>query len=235
MRILKLVLTTAALATVALFGSAAPLGSAASDRAVCTYGDMQAMFTSLEVIYGVQMLRGIENNHTRKLYAPVGGPCQYRLWAGPALSALLAGEAEAPVQTFQAEQWFLGGSVWFWDYKNWKITRRQAVDDLKLIEEHLYLIPADDDWSFDPGAAADHERTLRVTPFRDSVDAEGTLLVSRQKAIIDQLPAGRYVSWFTVRYPGNPELQALHPDDPEWVAVFSAFESDSVVYLDIVQ
>ena len=33
----------------------------------------------------------------------------------------------------------------------------------------------------------------------------------RQKGILDQLHAGHYVSLYKSSYPGNPDLEALHP------------------------
>jgi hypothetical protein len=138
------------------------------------------------------------------------------------------------VQTFTAGQWFLGGSVWLFDYPNWGLTYQQAVTDFAVIEDHLYLMRTDDRWRYDLAELYRHEREMLVGPVRQSVSVEGGLTVAQQKAIIDQLPAGRYVSLYTFDYAGNPTLQALHPDDPDWVAFFAAFSFTSVVYLDIV-
>jgi hypothetical protein len=59
-------------------------------------------------------------------------------------------------------------------------------------------------------------------------------VVEQQQGIIEQLPAGHYVSGWTGSYPGNPVLAALHRDDPNWVAMFAPFEDTEVVDLDII-
>lgn len=59
------------------------------------------------------------------------------------------------------------------------------------------------------------------------------LVLSQQRAIIERRPAGRYVSVWKAEYPGNPALQALHPDDPDWVASFAPFEASVVMEVDV--
>jgi len=56
----------------------------------------------------------------------------------------------------------------------------------------------------------------------------------RQKGILDQLHAGHYVSLYKSSYPGNPDLEALHPGDEDWAALFAPLEGSAVIYLDIV-
>ena len=56
----------------------------------------------------------------------------------------------------------------------------------------------------------------------------------RQKGILDQLHAGHYVSLYKPSYPGNPDLEALHPGDEDWAALFAPLEESAVIYLDIV-
>ena len=79
-----------------------------------------------------------------------------------------------------------------------------------------------------------NEQTVLRSPYRQENFNGAGLTLSQNRDVIDQLPAGRYVSLFIESYPGDPVLQAIHPDDPDWVSYFSAYEFSSVIYLDIV-
>jgi len=207
------------------------LGLATPAWSECTHGDVLALFHSFPV-FSRQRAQGQET-HMAKLFGPDGGPCQYRLFFGVELDS---GEAP-PIKTFTEDQYFMGAVVYLWDYKNVGLTRQQASDDLRLVEEHVYLMPTDDDWSFNPVELKQHEVPLMETAMRNSnapVQGQLSLIVWRQRGIIEQLPAGHYVSLYTSSYPGNPELAALHPDDPDWTDLFAPLEFTSVVNLEIV-
>lgn len=195
------------------------------DADTCTYGDLQAEFESLSPFYGEQMLRGLDTRPAQQFYGPVGGPCQYRIFWGPPLG----NDEGAPTQIFEAGQLFLAGIAYETDYSALGITRAQAQNDTELIQDHLYLVPADDQWHFDADHLDAYEHPLMMSAFRQGVwYGEGRML-QQQRAIIDQLPAGHWVSVWKAVYPGNPELFALHPDEEE----FLPWKASAVVHLDI--
>jgi hypothetical protein len=88
----------------------------------CTYGDIKAILNSLQVIFSEQILPGKDTHMARAVHAPLGGPCQYRLWAG----AQLGSGDLPPTQVFTAGQFFLGGNGLNFDYPNWGLSRAQA-------------------------------------------------------------------------------------------------------------
>jgi hypothetical protein len=198
----------------------------------CTYGDIKAIFNSLQVIFSRQVAPGKNTHMARAVYAPLGGPCQYRLWAGPELGS----DETPPIQTFSAGQFFIGGAGENFDYPNFGLSRAQAQMDLELIEDHVYIMQTDDAWNYDANLLITqaNEQTVLRSPYRQENFNGAGLTLSQNRDVIDQLPAGRYVSLFIESYPGDPVLQAIHPDDPDWVSYFSAYEFSSVIYLDIV-
>jgi hypothetical protein len=198
-------------------------------RAECTNGDLHAILNSITVFARLQRPKGIDSHMLDEIGGPVGGPCQYRLFYGPPNYPI------APqVATFTAGQFFLGGIKFGWDYVNEGFSREAAIEDIQLVEQHVYIIPADSQWNYDASTVADYEQPLVTSAMRNFQDYRLGLSVVQQTAIITQLPVGRYVSLYTVKYPGNPTLLALHPDDPDWVDTFSPQETSAVVNLDIV-
>jgi hypothetical protein len=194
----------------------------------CRYGDVKALFNAWPVIVSVQAARGLDTRMVGQAHGATGGPCQYRLFAGHAPTET------PPIQTFTSRQFFWGGISWAFPYALFGVTRAQAQGDLELIKDTVYIIPAGEDWSYDLGDLAAHEQPLLKSAFRHAVSINGDLALTQQRGVIEELPPGHYISLWTTQYPGNPELQALYPDDPDWVGFFSPFDDSAIVYLDIV-
>lgn len=172
----------------------------------CTLGDVHALFQSIVIFAHVQRPLGIDSHMVQRLGNQFVSPCQYRLWNGKDPSG-------APiVHTFNAGQYFLGGSTQLWDYGNWGMTREEAVHDLQITEEHAFLVVADANWGYAEDTLAQHEIALMSTGYRGSNLRDFGLSVARQQGFIGQLPAGRYISVYTVHYPGNPALAEKFPD-----------------------
>jgi hypothetical protein len=217
-------------ATLSLAFAASLSLTPAPARAECSNGDIKSIFNSIENFVD-QRDRGHYNRKVRQVYGPVGGPCHYRIWSGPPFRDDMV---VPPVQTFTSSQQFLADVGWAWDYLDLGITLEQAEQDITLQDDHLYIMETDEDWTYDPDQILLHEQTLTTRSFRQFVDPFGSHWVIEQKGLIDQLPAGHYVSLWKGAYPGNPALQKLHPDDPDWVSLFAAWESWAVIDLEIV-
>jgi hypothetical protein len=118
--------------------------------------------------------------------------CQYRLQ--------LKGE-----HTFRESDVFLGGTFYYYtmaelDEMGW--TRQQGIDDLKLIETHVFLarkLPGG-------GTGTLVEQNLLRTPFTDYNYSQLGLLVYTQVAIIAQLTPGDYVSVYQDKLPGEKKF-----------------------------
>jgi hypothetical protein len=131
----------------------------------CTMGDARALLGAFEEFAGT----------------PLGPPpCQYRLfWDGDTM-------------TFCEDDVILGGVVAFWAYKASGISRADAIADLDLITDRVWL----------DGVA----QVLTVTAYKDANHPLFGRLVYNHRAFITQLPPGDHVSVYVQSYPGEPDF-----------------------------
>ena len=98
---------------VGLLSVSAPVAMA--DATACSYGDAMAVFQALEPFFYHQ---------PRDDFLPA---CRYR--------AFFDGEHV----TFQENDWFAGGIVWFWDYQQLGQTRKEGIAELEKYTDRLWL------------------------------------------------------------------------------------------------
>jgi len=108
--------------------------------------------------------------------------CQYRLfWDGRTV-------------TFCEDDVILGGIVWLWDYKAAGISRADAIADIELTTDRVWL--------------DGEEQVLQQTAFKDVNSAVSGLNVYQHRAFITQFPPGDHVSVWVSTYPGLPDETA---------------------------
>jgi hypothetical protein len=169
---------------IAALGVQAP---ARADFQACTKGDAQLNLNAGPTLIGALFFpqRGLAGN----AYDAVT-TCRYNLFT------------DQPV-TFTADDWFVGQITWLVAYKQDGISRAEAIADIKLGTDRVWLAPVLPDGSFGPLV----EQTLHYSAFKDTFRpfAEGNL-VYQIRAFATQLPPGDYVSIWLTQYPGEPDF-----------------------------
>lgn len=156
---------------------------------VCTYGDAQALFQELPLPVNIMRPRGL----THAALLENLSRCQYRVFR------------DGQTFTFHDDDWTLGGVVHGWDYVTSGISRAEAVADIELIDDHVYLARVRPDGTIEPAV----EQPLMHTAYKD-LDTPFGRLVFQHRAFIRQLPAGEYVSTWVSYYPGlEPETATV--------------------------
>jgi hypothetical protein len=169
--------------------AAAPSAQAEKGRP-CTQGDAQALFETLLVANEILLREGADHPWADTLVH-----CQFRLfWED---GHPLLGQ---PV-TFSEDDVFLGGLVAFDSYRDFNITRREAVAILEQIEVRTWLAEVTES-----GIGSPVEQSLIETPVKSTMTSSFGLLVAKQWGYITQLPAGEYVSTTEVDHPFFGEL-----------------------------
>jgi hypothetical protein len=160
--------------------------SAARD-ATCTSGDAQAFFETVPVA-AAMWRRGHEHPGILESL----NSCQYRVfWDGE-------------THTFHESDYIVGGIAYLYDYKVLGITRKEAIADMQLIGDRVWLAPRLADGTL--GAFV--EQTLTYTAYKGITDPVNGQLVYQHRGFITQLPAGEYVSYWVNTYPGFPDFTA---------------------------
>jgi hypothetical protein len=168
---------------VAALGVQAP---ARADFQRCTKGDAQLNLSAGPSIVGAVWIpgRGVKGNAVDAV-----STCRYNLFA------------DEPV-TFTAEDWFVGQITWLVPYKQDGISRAEAIADIKLGTDRVWLAVEYPDGSIGPLV----EQTLHYSQFKDTFRPDGGHMVYQIRAFATQLPPGNYVSIWLTQYPGEPDF-----------------------------
>jgi len=151
----------------------------------CTIGDVTSVLQAFEV--GIFYASNWPSNI--KVGGLGGGVnCQYRFYLPQKPTN---GERFA----FCEDEVFLGGIMYFWDYKAFGVPRQFAVDDLEKIYSTV---------TFGLTAGPQPERSLMHTGYKDFVHPEFGNSVYTQEAFITQEKPGTYLSSWTIFYMGTP-------------------------------
>lgn len=160
--------------------------SASPDRE-CTRGDAQALAEALPV---AAAMRARGHDHPGILEA--FGACQYRVFR------------DGRTFTFNESDHFVGGIVWLWNYMASAITRNEAIADLELREDRVWLAAKRPDGTLGERV----EQPLERTAYKGLKHPVFGLVVYQHRYFITQLPAGEYVSYWESTYPGLPTERA---------------------------
>jgi hypothetical protein len=166
---------------VAHFTITTPTATRAEGADTCRYGDVKALFNAWPVV-GAQYARGLHTRLIEQTTGATGGPCQYRLFGSHEPTET------PPIQTFTSRQFFLGGISWGVPYPLLDLTRAQAEQDLELIHDRVYIVPAVDGWHYDPADVADYEQTVLVSAFRHAVGPDHVLFCRSNVASLRTFP-----------------------------------------------
>ena len=139
-------------------GSAASGGISPPTTSPCTYGDA---------------LQTFQAPFTGNL---LDSECQYRLYR------------DGETFTFCEGDYILGGIVFFWEYKLLGISREEAIADIELNEDHVWIDGV--------------EVPLMHTAFKNGVrPSTGDMEVYQHVAFIRQLSVGEHVSYWENFHP----------------------------------
>ena len=94
----------------------------AADASPCTHGTAQALFQNLP-IGGFLELRG----HVRPRLVEAFNECQYRVFR------------DGDEVTFNEDNVFVGGILWFYDFKAAGVTRPAAIADIEMNVDRVWL------------------------------------------------------------------------------------------------
>jgi hypothetical protein len=142
-------------------GSVATAGS--TPTSPCTYGEaqhsFQAPYTSInpDIPY------------------PFGNECQYRLFR------------DGETVTFCEDDFILGGVIWFADYPVLDMSRQEAIADIELNEDHVWIDGV--------------EMPLMDTGIKDGQHPFFGKVVYKQRAFIAQLSVGEHTSYYENFHP----------------------------------
>ncbi len=115
------------------------------------------------------------------------GRCQYRIFR------------DGETFTFCEDDFFLGGTVVFWDYKVAGISRAEAIAEMELASDRVWLDGV--------------EQVLERTAYKNLKSVNLGLLVYQVRGFVTQLPPGDHVSVWVGSFPGTPdETATVHLD-----------------------
>jgi hypothetical protein len=173
----KLVLPVVALVAVILVvtGTVASQAQGVSQR--CNEGDAQAMLQA-EPVAAEMLRRGQDHPGLLDTLAA----CQYRVYL------------DGRTFTFCEDDVILGGLVWFWPYVTAGISREDAIADIELIQDRVWI--------------DGEEQTLERTAFKDLHTLLFGQIVYQQRAFITQLPPGDHESFYLSTDPRFPDFTA---------------------------
>jgi hypothetical protein len=175
-----------AVCLVAALGVQAP---ARADFQTCTKGDAQLNLSAGPSIVGAVWIpgRGGAGNAVDAV-----STCRYNVFA------------DGETFTFTADDWFVGQITWLDPYKADGIPRSEAVANIKLGVDRVWLAPVLPDGSIGPLV----EQTLHYSAFKDTFRPCCGHMVYQERAFAAQLPPGEYVSIWLSQYPGEPDQTA---------------------------
>lgn len=154
--------------------------AARADQTRCSYGDARALFQAFVPFFAHQ---------PRETLYP---ECQYR--------AFFDGDHV----TFFEGDWFVAGSVFFFDYRNVGVSREAAIADLERFTSRLWLSEIGPGGA--PGAAL--EQSLSRTAYKDLDTVAFGLIVYRHDGVLLHLTRGDYLSRWELSYEGEVIQQA---------------------------
>jgi hypothetical protein len=149
---------------------------------------VEALLQTLPVPNQVMRPRGQDHPGLLEAFAD----CQYRLFR------------DGETFVFSADEPFLGGVVWVSDYVNLGITRQEAIADLELHLNQIWLAEVLPDGSVGEPV----EQTIECTGFKGLITQTFGQVVYRQCGFITQLPAGEYLSYWLSTHTGLPDETA---------------------------
>jgi hypothetical protein len=106
--------------------------------------------------------------------------------------------------TFRAGEPFLGAILWFSDYMESDIARADAVNDIEITGDRVYLARVQVDGSLGPSV----EQPLSRTPYMQERSPLFGIIVYQQRYFIGHLDPGDYLSTWISTYPGAPDETA---------------------------
>jgi hypothetical protein len=156
-----------------LLGTYAPVTATAGPE--CSYGDAMAVFQALPPLFYHQ---------PRDALLPA---CQYR--------AFFDGEHV----TFYEDDWFVGGSVFFWEYQQLGMSREEGIAELEKLTARLWLS------EIGPGGEVGSpvEQPLMETGYKSLDTLDFGLTVYRHDGVILHLPPVDYLSTWEVSWEGE--------------------------------
>ena len=149
--------------------------SAATQPEGCTFGEASALFQVSPLPNQVMRPRGQDHPGLLDAY----GRCQYRFFR------------DGETFTFCEDDFFLASTVVFWDYKTAGISRAEAIAEMELASDQVWLDGV--------------ERVLDRTAYKDLNSANLGLLVYQVRGFVAQLPPGDHVSVWVGSFPGAPD------------------------------
>ena len=171
---------------IAALGVQAP---ARADVQTCTKGDAQLNLNAGPSIVGAVWIpgRGEAGNAVDAVAS-----CRYNVFA------------DGETFTFTAQDWFVGQITWLAAYKADGIPRADAIADIRLTVDRVWLAPVLPDGSIGPLV----EQALHYSQFKDTFRPCCGHMVYQERAFATQLPPGEYVSVWITHYPGLPDETA---------------------------
>ena len=151
-----------------------PAPVAVADATTCSYGDAVAVFQAFVPFF---------NHQPRDDFLPA---CQYR--------AFFDGEHV----TFQENDWFVGGIVWFADYQQLGQTREEGIAELEKYTDRLWLSEIGPDGE----VGTPVEQSLMETAYKNLDTPDFGLIVYQHRGVILHLPPGDYLSTLEISFEG---------------------------------
>lgn len=149
--------------------------SAATQPERCTIGDASALFQVSPLPNQVMRPRGQDHPGLLDAYSR----CQYRLFR------------DGETFTFCQDDFFLAGTVAFFDYKAAGVSRAEAIAEMELFNDRVWLDGV--------------EQALSRTAYKDLNSVTLGLTVYQVRGFIAHLPPGDHVSVWVGSYPGTPD------------------------------
>jgi hypothetical protein len=149
--------------------------SAATQPERCTIGDASALFQVSPLPNQVMRPRGQDHPGLLDAYSR----CQYRVFR------------DGETFTFCEGDFFMGGTVAFFDYKAAGISRAAAIAELELATDRVWLDGV--------------EQILQRTAYKDLMSVNLGLIVYQVRGFIIQLPPGDHISTWVGTFPGFPD------------------------------
>lgn len=147
-----------------------------------------ALFQELPIPAGVMRPRGI----TKPAFVQNLSKCQYRVFL------------DGQTFTFHEDDYITGGVVLLSEYKALGMTRAQAIADLELEEDRVWLAKKRADGTFEDPV----EQPLMRTAYKDVDNQVFGLSVFQHRAFIKRLAPGEYESTFVSTFPGFEPFMA---------------------------
>ena len=122
----------------------------------------------------------------------------------PSTSASIGSYRDGEEFTFNEDDVFVGGILWFYDFKAAGVTRPAAIADIEMNVDRVWLAEVLPGGELGPLV----EQPLMRTAYKDIQHLFFGQVVYQHRAFITQLPPGDYVSIWVNNYPGLPDATA---------------------------